>query len=344
MADYVDKYCPQQLDQIIGQPVVVRQVQNMIRRKQIPHTILVTGPFGVGKTSIAKIMACMFNGLEYRNEFADLAEFNIGNLRGIDAVREIAAAAQYAPRGNYRIIILDELHRLTPAAAPALLESIERGPEQTIWLLVTAHPEQLLPEIIRRCYPLKLRQPTPQEIRPLLRNVAKRERLKFPDSKIIIRKIADMAQGQPATALHMLQAAGDASAPQATADEILSAALQASPTYATETLAVRCLVFIYRHKISKLITALPRELEAVPLGNALLNLNGWLLNELSGRRFWRSPITDNLRRYTQNVQLRQIIFVQNGLLSLRTEIQRFILPEHHLITARLAQLALEYPR
>jgi DNA polymerase III gamma/tau subunit len=336
--DFVEKYKPRSLTQLIGQTAAINKINGMLGNKRIPHTILITGPKGCGKTCLAYILACLFNDIKYRRQPPDLADFNIGDLRGIDAVREIVAAANYMPQNKYRIILLDEIHRLTTAAAPALLKPIEEGGSQTIWLLVTNNPQNLLPEIIRRCYIINLRQPTAKEVLPLLQKICRKEQIKFPQHNNILRQIAAASQGQPATALHILQGAADANFNKVKSRDIIMTAIQAVPSLANDQLAVKCLVYIYNCKPTRLLENLILMDDTVAFCNALLNMNLWLINYKIGQIKWQSPLTQRLRQYTKQINLPTCIVVHNALITLRGEVQRFIYPEIHLLTARLVDL------
>jgi DNA polymerase III gamma/tau subunit len=336
--DFVEKYKPHSLAQLIGQTPVINKINGMLGNKRIPHTILITGPKGCGKTCLAYILACLFNDIKYQRQPPDLSDFNIGDLRGIDAIREIVTAANYMPQHKYRIILLDEIHRLTQAAAPALLKPIEETNPQTIWLLVTNNPQSLLPEIIRRCYVINLRQPTVNEVLPLLQKICRRERIKFPRHKHILQQIAATSQGQPATALHILQGAADANFNKVKARDIIMAAIQAVPSLANDQLAVKCLVYIYNRKPERLLQNLLVMEDTIAFCNALLNMNLWLINYKIGQLKWQSPLTQRLQQYTRQINLPTCITVHAALVTLRGEVQRFIYPEIHLLTARLVDL------
>lgn len=342
MTDFVQKYRPRKLSQLIGQQLAVDKINGMLRNKRIPHTILITGSYGIGKTSLAYILACLFNEIKYQRNPPDFADFNIGDLRGIDAIREIVELANFMPQNKYRIILLDELHRLTSSAAPALLKSIEEGPPATIWLLATNNPQNLLPEIVRRCYVINLRQPIPEEVLPLLQKICRKETIKFRQHNFVLKQIAVAGRGEPATCLHLLQGAADINSDKMSANDLIMAALQTVPTLANDQVAVKCLIYIYHHKPKQLLQALNNTSEIIPFCNALLNMNLWLINHKIGQAKWQSPLTQKLWQYTERIKLSDSVLLHNSLVTLRGEIQRFVFPENHLLPARLATLAINY--
>ncbi|HWY36697.1 MAG TPA: AAA family ATPase [Nitrosopumilaceae archaeon] len=343
MADFVDKYRPKRLKDLIGQQAAISKINGMIQNQRISRKILITGPTGVGKTSLMYILAYLFNGVKYGKPLPDMAEYNIGDQRGIDAIREISTTANYAPHGKYRVIILDEIHRVGSQAAPAILKPLEdtKSHPQTIWLLATSEPQMLLPTLIRRCYLLPLQHPTPQQVLPLLQKICQREAIEFPRHNKLLREIAVSGQGQPAICISLLQGAADANTSGANYQEILQAAFTATPALLVNQLAVKCLVGIYRRQPKLLLTALQQSGgDAIALANALLTMNAWLINRQLGKPDWQSLLTAKLTKYAGDVRLTGLIAVHNDLVNLRGEVQRFIFPETHLLLARLTSLAI----
>jgi DNA polymerase III gamma/tau subunit len=338
--EFIDKYQPKQLADLIGQDAVIRSINNMIKNKRIPRQILITGETGVGKTATARLLAYLFNDIKFGRPLPDLLEKDIGDERGIDAIREIAASANFAPHRKYRVIILDEIHRLTSQAAPALLKPLQDTSPQTIWILVTNQPHLLLPTIIRRCYPLPLKHPSPAELLPLLQKICRREQLELPRQNKLLQTLADTVNGQPALGIYLLQAVADAATPDVSYKEILRAALAASPAFTNANLAVKCLVYLYHGKPQQVLLTLKSGGEPIPFVNALLQMNQWLLDQQIARSTWQSPLTAKLAKYTAQIKLPELIVMHNHLVDLRGEIQRFIFPEAQLLMARLANLAL----
>jgi len=119
----------------------------------IPQSILFAGPYGVGKTTLARILAN--NIVQSKN---DLKEINAANARGIDDTRSWAESAQFSPLGNGgKVYIIDELHQMTNAAQSAMLKVIEEPPPNVYFFLCTTEPYKLLPAIRSRCTMLELK-------------------------------------------------------------------------------------------------------------------------------------------------------------------------------------------
>lgn len=164
---FVAKYRPAKFSGVIGQDSAVSVLKAMISSKRIHPAILISGNTGVGKTTIARLIAkyvncetntacgkcaaCTTNGT-----LSDVVEVNSSDSRGIDDVRDLILSSQFLPRLPYRVIILDECHQLTPQAQQALLKALEDPSARTIWILVTTAPEKLLRTILGRCLRINL--------------------------------------------------------------------------------------------------------------------------------------------------------------------------------------------
>ena len=139
------KWRPQTFDEVIGQPHVTKTLQNAIRAERIAHAYLFTGARGVGKTSVARILAKTLNcerGIAGApcNECSNCREITQGNAvdvleidgasnRGIDNIRELRETVRYRPaKSRYKIYIIDEVHMLTTEAFNALLKTLEEPP------------------------------------------------------------------------------------------------------------------------------------------------------------------------------------------------------------------------
>lgn len=114
--------------------------------QNIPQNLLLAGPYGCGKTSIARMLAKKIISSE-----SDLIEINAAEARGIDDVRSWSESSRFSPFGKGKVYIIDELHQMTSAAQSALLKVIEEPPPLVYWFLCTTEPSRLLPAIRSRC-------------------------------------------------------------------------------------------------------------------------------------------------------------------------------------------------
>lgn len=163
------KYRPKTFEEIAGEQEIVKTLKNALRNGQLSHAYLFTGPRGVGKTTIARLIAkgvnCLENGitdepcnrcencLEIANgNFLDLVEIDAASNRGIDEIRQLKEKINYKPsKGRKKVYIIDEVHMLTKEAFNALLKTLEEPPEHVVFILATTEPDKILPTIISRC-------------------------------------------------------------------------------------------------------------------------------------------------------------------------------------------------
>ncbi|MGL4997765.1 MAG: DNA polymerase III subunit gamma/tau [Cetobacterium sp.] len=163
------KYRPKGFDEIAGEQEIVKTLKNSLKSNRLAHAYLFTGPRGVGKTSIARLMAkglnCLTNGITdtpcnicencieiSKGNFLDLIEIDAASNRGIDEIRQLKEKINYSPtKGRKKVYIIDEVHMLTKEAFNALLKTLEEPPEHVLFILATTEPDKILPTIISRC-------------------------------------------------------------------------------------------------------------------------------------------------------------------------------------------------
>ena len=164
------KYRPQKFSEVIGQEHVTRTLQNAIEQGRTAHGYIFSGHRGIGKTTVARILAMALNcrskdhpvpepcGIcesctEIRaGNAVDVIEIDAATNRGIDEIRELREAARYRPaRDRFKIYILDEAHQITDAAFNALLKTLEEPPDHIVFMLATTQPEDIPQTIRSRC-------------------------------------------------------------------------------------------------------------------------------------------------------------------------------------------------
>lgn len=187
------KYRPRDFDDVVGQEPVVCALTNAVTQGRIAHAYLFSGPRGVGKTTIARILARKANG-DSDDADVDVIEIDAASNRGIEEIRELREGVRYAPaRGKYKTYIIDEVHMLTKEAFNALLKTLEEPPEHAIFILATTEIEKVPATIISRTQHYEFRRPAITEIAKRLISIAKSEKVKLTEQAA--RVIAVAADG-----------------------------------------------------------------------------------------------------------------------------------------------------
>ena len=215
-------YRPQTFEEVVGQDVIVKTLQNSILNNKIGHAYLFCGPRGTGKTSIARIFAKTLNcpntvNAKPCNECSvckeitsgtspDVIEIDAASNSGVDEIRELRDKINFLPAGTkYRVYIIDEVHMLSNNAFNALLKTLEEPPAHAIFILATTDPKELLPTIISRCQRFDFKSLTNEEIYKRLEMVCNNEEIKFEEDALMNISIA--ADGGMRDALSMLDQA-----------------------------------------------------------------------------------------------------------------------------------------
>ncbi len=172
---------PQSFDQVIGQRSVVKTLQNSLERNRVAHAILFSGVRGVGKTTLARIMAKAINCEQRDNNppcnkclsckeitsgsALDLHEIDGASNRGIQEIRELKEKVRFLPTSSkYRIIIIDEVHMLTTEAFNALLKTLEEPPEHVHFMFATTELHKIPVTILSRCQQYELKRVSADEL------------------------------------------------------------------------------------------------------------------------------------------------------------------------------------
>ena len=146
------KYRPSSLEELVGQSDAVQLISEQIKNSNLSHAYLFSGPRGVGKTSLARIIATTIGC----DPVFDITEIDAASHNKVDDVRELNDSVNFiaSSPGKKRVFILDEVHMLSNAASNAFLKTLEEPPEHVIFILATTEPERVIETIRSRTTPV----------------------------------------------------------------------------------------------------------------------------------------------------------------------------------------------
>ena len=236
------KWRPKTFADLVGQEHVVKALQNALAAGRLHHAYLLTGTRGVGKTTIARILAKSLNCENAQHgepcgqcqscrdidagRFVDLLEIDAASNTGIDNIREVLENAQYAPTaGKYKVYIIDEVHMLSKSAFNAMLKTLEEPPEHVKFILATTDPHKVPVTVLSRCLQFVLRNMTAQQVSNHLAHILDAEQIPYEAPALAL--LGRAAQGSMRDALSLLDQAiamGSGSVTEADTRQMIGAA------------------------------------------------------------------------------------------------------------------------
>jgi DNA polymerase-3 subunit gamma/tau len=216
------KWRPRDFGSLVGQEHVVRALRHALEQKRLHHAYLFAGTRGVGKTTLARILAKCLNcetGVTPQpcgkctacleidaGRFVDLLEVDAATNTRVDEMRQLLETAQYVPgRGRYKVYVIDEVHMLSTSAFNAMLKTLEEPPEHLKFILATTDPQKIPVTVLSRCLQFNLKQMPPAAISAHLSKVLENENVEFDRDALAL--ISRAAAGSMRDALSLLDQA-----------------------------------------------------------------------------------------------------------------------------------------
>ena len=216
------KWRPKDFSDTVGQEHVLQALMNALETGRLHHAYLFTGTRGVGKTTIARILAKALNcetGVTANpcgecsackeideGRFVDLIEVDAASKTKVDDTRDLLDNVQYvAARGRYKVYLIDEVHMLSKSSFNALLKTLEEPPEHVKFLLATTDPQKLPATVLSRCLQFNLKRMTPRIITDRLIHICEAEKIEFESPALSL--LARAADGSMRDALSLLDQA-----------------------------------------------------------------------------------------------------------------------------------------
>ena len=212
------KYRPDNLKKLVGQPDAVSLIEKQIKSNNLSHAYLFSGPRGVGKTSLARIIATTLGC----DPVFDITEIDAASHNKVDDIRELNDSINFiaSSPGKKRVFILDEVHMLSNAASNAFLKTLEEPPEHVIFILATTEPERVLETIKSRTTHIAFKRIGNDKIINTLSEIGKNEKIKINDD--VLSYIANQSDGSLRDAINLFEQTHSTFGNKATIDDLYS--------------------------------------------------------------------------------------------------------------------------
>ena len=285
-------YRSKSLSEVVGQSHVTDILARAIAAGRISHAYLLTGPKGVGKTSIARILAHEINGLPYEDDSShlDIIEIDAASNNGVEDVRDLREKVQIAPTSaKHKVYIIDEVHMLSKAAFNALLKTLEEPPEHVVFILATTDVDKLPATIISRTQRFSFRSISTADAVKHLRHIADSEKIKIDDDALQL--IAERGDGSFRDSISLLdQLSSLTDSKTGITTELIEASIDLAPKKMIDQL----IETVESHDIPALVAALDGAFDQGISGGVLASQLTQRVREMVVEKPQLLPLLDSL--------------------------------------------------
>lgn len=350
-SSWATKYRPQTFSDVVGQDSAVAKLQGSIARGAVPNALMISGPTGTGKTTLARLFARTINCADKNLcgrcpsclsvVHPDIEESNSSNANGIDDMRALISRSNYRPVYRVRVFVLDEAQKLTPQALQAFLKPLEEPPPNTMYILCTTDPQTFKKTVMNRCLQITMDLPEALPIARRLQTIARAEKQTF--TKELYMAVANATGGHIREAIGALENCANivAAQPKTTIPQLI-ATVNSTGSSEVAGVAQRILIGMYLAKPSMVVKAVFDVTEATQTVNQCIWFNEYAIAQLlekETRAVWHSP--DNrafaalIRAKAPATQLERLLDVQRRMVALRNQLHTVSVKEISLLLATL---------
>lgn len=333
------KYRPDSLSKVIGHTKAVTRLKGIIASGKLPNAILITGPSGVGKTTLARAFAADLNGGQSALTSGDYIEVNVADNRSIDDIRELARVSKHRSiYGKKKVIVLDEAQALIGPALACALKTIEEPSADTTWILCSMEPEKFKSgqyrALANRCVQFNLSLPSNKDMLKQAVRICKGEKMTYmlDEGYSLLKHIVLNANGEMRTLAQLIEACqqyynGLKEKPEIFDKTTLAQVIQSSDVN-EENYAIQYLVSIYNKKYADACVAVLMSNDYFNFVNILIRLNSFIMYSavLQGQKsskVWKSSANLRCQKEVGPQPLGNLALVNSKLIKLKSDVMTF---------------------
>lgn len=358
------KYRPQTFSEVIGQENTIKILENEIKQGKIAHAYLFTGPRGLGKTTVSRLMAKSINCLKRKpnqsepcntcqnckdivsNRFLDLIELDAASHTGVDNVREnIISYSRIPPiAGKYKVFVIDEAHMLSTSAFNALLKTIEEPPPYIMFILATTEIHKLPETIISRCQRFDFIKVNLDKIVARLKKIIKTEKIKVDEQ--VLKIIAYRSEGCVRDAESLLEQIMAIGGEKITLEQ---ASLVIPST--KNNLIIEFLELVFKNDDAASVRMISKFIkEGIDLDQFITNLIEFLrkiilvkLKSVDDSFYWQqdNKLQEKMEKLGKNIEMKRLITIVEEFIKIKTQFGYNEIPQ---LTLELAVLKICNPQ